>query len=433
MKKMITVMAVLSISAFVYADEINVDFDGKNEISISEMTVNKIANLEIEILEADSLNKKNKAYKEWTIMVFVNAKNNLEKYGLKDVNEMEMVGSCEKVSIVVELGRMDGFDSSDGDWVGTRRYLVQKDNNTKAITSPVVQDLGKVDMGDWKQLVDFGAWAKKNYPAKKYMLIVWNHGSGWEKHIKSIVDKGLSYDDETHNHFTTSQLGMALNQIGKIDVYGSDACLMQMASVDYEIKDNITYIVGSEETEPGDGYTYNTMLEPIVSNPAITPYEAAKVLVDAYSNHYQELSVAYTQSFVRTSAFPKFLTLMNDWVYAVIMAGDKIIVRIAVSNTQKYTMRDNKDLYHFVSLVGEKTVNADVKKKGEVLMNYIKRSVVGYNRWSSSSGGWWGPDDYSNSHGIAVYLPGYLYSENYDELKWAKDSNWDDLIKWYTE
>ncbi|MCK5582742.1 MAG: hypothetical protein KAI33_03075, partial [Elusimicrobiales bacterium] len=89
MKKMITVMAVLSISAFVYADEINVDFDGKNEISISEMTVNKIANLEIEILEADSLNKKNKAYKEWTIMVFVNAKNNLEKYGLKDVNEME--------------------------------------------------------------------------------------------------------------------------------------------------------------------------------------------------------------------------------------------------------------------------------------------------------------------------------------------------------
>ncbi|MCG2726339.1 MAG: clostripain-related cysteine peptidase [Elusimicrobia bacterium] len=440
MLRKITVVAVaLLISSVIYAgaQDIKIDFDGKKSFSFSERITSEIANLEIKIPEVDSLNKKTKipkewAIKEWTIMVFVNAKNNLEEYGLKDVNEMEMVGSSDKVNIVVEMGRMDGFDSSEGDWIGTRRYLIQKDGNPNAVTSPVVQDLGKVDMGDWKQLVDFGKWTKTNYPAKKYMLIVWNHGSGWDKNIKFILDRGLSYDDETHNHFTTPQLGMAINEIGRLDVYGSDACLMQMASVDYEIKDSVAYIVGSEETEPGDGYTYNTMLEPIVSNPTLTPYQAAKVLVDAYSDHYQGLSYAYTQSLVKTSALPKLLTLMNDWVYAVGVAGDKEIVKNALLNAQSYAMKDNKDLYHFVSLVCEKTASAAVKEKGEVLMSYIKGGVVKYNRWSSSSGGWWGPDDYSNSHGIAVYLPKYSYNKSYDELKWAKYSNWDEFIKWYT-
>src|SRR3989339_803156 len=77
--------------------------------------------------------------KEWTIMVFVNAKNNLESYGLKDMNEMEMIGSGDKYNVVVELARMKGFDSSEGDWTTSRRYLVKKDNDTGKITSPVVE------------------------------------------------------------------------------------------------------------------------------------------------------------------------------------------------------------------------------------------------------------------------------------------------------
>ena len=442
LKKIIAAAVVLSMSAvYIGAQEVEIDFDGKSDIqktqniegfSISDMVAEKIASLEIEAPEMDSLNKKTKGSAEWTIMVFVNSKNNLEKYGLKDVNEMEMIGSSDKVNIVVEMGRMSGFDSSEGDWKGTRRYLIQKDDNINAVTSPIVEDLGKTDMGDWKQLAKFGKWAKEKYPAKKYMLIVWNHGSGWEKSVKSIVDKGLSYDDETHNHFTTPQLGMAINEIGKIDVYGSDACLMQMVSVDYELKDNVTYIVGSEETEPGDGYTYNTMLDPIVSNPTITAYQAAKVVVDAYSDHYQDMSYAYTQAFVRTSAMSTLLKLMNEWAYAVTEAGDKAIVKTAISNSQSFAMKDNKDLYHFVSLVGEKTASSVVKEKGEDLMVYIKRSVVAYDRWNSSSGGWWGPEDYSNTHGIAVYLPSYSYNKNYSELKFAQYSNWDEFIQWYT-
>ena len=242
---------LIAVSALVSAE---INFDTPNKTSLKQ----EISKLELSVpaaAPAEEGGVSEQAQKEWTVMVYVNSKNNLEQYGLLDVNEMEMVGSTDKVNVVAELGRINGYDSSDGNWIGSRRYLVKKDANMNKIVSPVLKDLGKVDMGDYKHLIEFVNWAKAAYPAKKFMLIVWNHGSGWDKNGRPRISKGISYDDETDNHITTPQLGMALKAIGKIDVYGSDACLMQMPEVVYEIKDYVTYVVGSEETEPGDGYT----------------------------------------------------------------------------------------------------------------------------------------------------------------------------------
>ena len=63
---------------------------------------------------------------------------------------MENVGSSENVNIVVELGRVKGHDASDGDWTGSRRYLIKKDNDPKHISSPVLMEIKNSDMGDWK-------------------------------------------------------------------------------------------------------------------------------------------------------------------------------------------------------------------------------------------------------------------------------------------
>jgi hypothetical protein len=42
---------------------------------------------------------------EWTLMVFMNAKNNLEADALANFREIAIVGSIPKVNVVVELGR----------------------------------------------------------------------------------------------------------------------------------------------------------------------------------------------------------------------------------------------------------------------------------------------------------------------------------------
>ncbi|MCK4935923.1 MAG: hypothetical protein KAR84_03655, partial [Elusimicrobiales bacterium] len=83
LKKIIAAAVVLSMSAvYIGAQEVEIDFDGKSDIqktqniegfSISDIIAEKVSNLEIEVPEMDSLNKKIKGSAEWTIMVFVNS------------------------------------------------------------------------------------------------------------------------------------------------------------------------------------------------------------------------------------------------------------------------------------------------------------------------------------------------------------------------
>jgi hypothetical protein len=359
----------------------------------------------------------------WTVMVYINAKNNLEQFGLLNVNQMEMVGSTDKVKIAVELGRMSTYDSSDGGWKGERRYIIQKDNDTNHISSPVLQQIDKADMGDWNHLVDFVNWAKQTAPAQHYMLIVWNHGSGW---LKSSGDdnllRGISYDDESGNHMSTPDLAKALAAIGKIDIYASDACLMQMAEVDYQIKDFATYIVGSEQTEPGDGYTYNTILGPLADKPDMSALELSKVTVQSYKDHYASSSEGATQSAVDTATLPKLTSLLNDWTKAVMSANEMAAVKNARSQSQQFYLSDNKDLLHFVSLVDAATQNPAVKSAGAPLEDFLSNSVIVANGADGSS--------MANAKGLAIYLPDSDFSGDYSELTWAKDSNWPQFAQW---
>ena len=369
---------------------------------------------------------------EWTIMVYINGKNNLEPFAIKDINEMEQVGSNAKMNIVVELGRMDGYDTSNGDWKTTRRYLVSKDKDTATIGSKMLADLGDIDMGNYQSVIDFGKWAKQAYPAKKYMLVIWNHGSGWEKGLKARITKGISYDEVTGNHINTPQLGQILKDIGGVDVYGSDACLMQMAEVDYEIKDSVQYIVGSEETEPGDGYTYNTFLSPLAAKPTMTAEELGLAAVKSYGDHYQASGKeGATQSLVKVSAVPQMMNLVNDFAYAVTQANEKDLAKSARDGAVKFAIAENKDLYDFTRLVVAGTKSADVKAKGQALMSYITSTLVLANRTvNAPAGGWSEAVDYSPAKGMSIYIPSGSLGDGYTDMQWAKYSNWDEFLDW---
>jgi len=415
--KMFGALAALLLVPSVYALDGSVMFDQGGSVArmVGQL---KAANAGAEIIP---LPGNPKADKKWTVMVFVNAKNNLESFGLKDVNEMEMVGSDDNVNIVAELGRINGYSTAEGDWKGSRRYLIQKDENPSAITSPVVMEIAKSDMGSWQYLVGFSKWAMENYPAQKYVLVVWNHGAGWNKDAAFEAARGISYDDETSHHITTPELRQALAAIGGINILSMDACLMQMVEVAYEVKGLAEYIVASEETEPGDGYTYNTFLAPLVKNPDMGSAELSKTMVDSYTDHYQAINQAGTQSSVKVAALDQFTTLVNGFVDALIAAGDLTVAKNAKLKTQAFYYSSNKDIYHFAKLVGETTANPDVAAKSAELMGFIKNSVVFHNRATGAK--------YANAFGLAVYMP-TSYTAAYDTLLWAQDSKWDDFIKW---
>ena len=80
---------------------------------------------------------------------------------------MTQVGSTDQFNMIVQLDRSMGEPCN--------RLFINKGNYD------VVEAMGECDMGNVDVLTDFVEWGAKTYPAKKYAVVIWNHGSGWSK------------------------------------------------------------------------------------------------------------------------------------------------------------------------------------------------------------------------------------------------------------
>jgi hypothetical protein len=190
---------------------------------------------------------------EWTIIVYSAADDEvLEESMWFDLNEMEMVGSNSQMNIVVQIDRYSSGFTGDGDWADTRRYLIAPDNNLDGITSPLVQSLGEVDTGDPQTLIGFVTWAVQSYPAKKYALIMSDHGGGWTGGFSDM--SASSYSDLSIPEIVSSIEQIRQNTgIDKFELIGFDACLMGQIEVFGSLYPYSNYMVASEEVIPGYG------------------------------------------------------------------------------------------------------------------------------------------------------------------------------------
>ena len=71
---------------------------------------------------------------KWAILVYIdgdsgNTNSSLESAGIDDINEMEQVNLPSDVNVLVQFDRIEGHDSSNGDWTTTRRYRIIHDND----------------------------------------------------------------------------------------------------------------------------------------------------------------------------------------------------------------------------------------------------------------------------------------------------------------
>jgi hypothetical protein len=125
-----------------------------------------------------------------------------------------------------------------------------------------------------------------------------------------------------------------------------------------------------------------------------------------------------TQSSIYAKALKELARVSDDFISALIASNDVNNAKNARAKAQKFYYSSNKDFYHFVKLITDTTQASDVKAKGQALLDLLKNKVIVHNR-----------SGYQNAYGLAVYVPTY-YTTSYDELMWAKDTKWDDLIKW---
>ncbi|MBI5745143.1 MAG: hypothetical protein HY952_11410 [Elusimicrobia bacterium] len=400
--------------------------------------------------------------KKWTVLVFVNGKNDLERAGLLNVNMMEMVGSNASVNIVAELGRMNGQGgdtTDDGNWTGSRRLYVTKDKDMKKVSSKVVMATEKVDMGDYKRAVDFVLWGKKNYPAEKYMLILWDHGSGWMDPRKEAAKaaspdgKGISFDDETGNYIRTREIGSIVREAGGVDVLAFDACLMQMGETLSEVKGSVNVMVGSEEVVPGVGYPYHSFLGALAKEPGMGAEKLGAIMVEAYRMFYeQDIKRGAQLSAIRVAKASEFENRVKDVAAALKEVDDTAALKAARAGVLRFDMigaqSDPKkqisfygDLYNYLELaegaMTAKGAAADgLKAKSAGLREFIAKDLV-------ISNGYFDKDrighDFKDSHGISVYIPPVIekidqaklegiFEGKYADFAFAKATGWHDFV-----
>ncbi len=364
------------------------------------------------------------AQREWLVLVFMNGVNNLGIWGCltNNLNQMEAVGSTDKVAILAEYGLLSAGDAQSLQFQqGAKTVYIKRDADTNRVTSPVVYTSNFSDMGNADNLVLFAKRALRLYPAKKLAVIVWNHGAG---------RLGISFDDVSKNYMRVDDLGRAMGQIAqaaghKVDLFATDACLMQMASVAYELRNSVNVIVGSEETVPGDGYPYTPILASLTADPGMGPEQLGSVMVDDYLANY---NTDATLSALRTAALPAFVRALDNWIDAL-KADPKAFAAAADpalgSSVSHFGYEDSKDLVDYIDRVdASPAAGSQVKAAGAALKNFIENALlIRYGARPAAD------DTYTAANGLAIYMPDLRYdSSNYESLSFSGDSEWGDFL-----
>lgn len=365
----------------------------------------------------------------WTVMVYMDGDNNLEGAAIDDLNELEVAGSTSNVNVVVQCDRINGYDASNGDWTGCRRYEVATDTGyDTTIVSVMRQDLGEVNMGDPDTLIDFVTWAKNDYPAEHYLLVLWDHGSGWKAPVSEPV-KSVCTDDTSNDSLSMRDLRTALESVTSsggcpLDIVGFDACLMGMLEVDYDIMPYAHYRVGSQEVEPFDGWDYIALMTYLNQNSAAPPAAVAREIVRGYMAFYGK-SGGETQSAVHVNPTSHVVDALD--IFACHLAGAmqyKTEIQEARTHAETFFDPDYIDLYHFAALIHGKVPLAGIQKDAEVLMNAIQNAVTAEGHGIL----------HLNAHGISIYFPDSFagYQSRYEnDVELTGDTFWDEFLNQY--
>lgn len=358
--------------------------------------------------------------KEWNFLVYVNGVNSLDSFGSMNINQMEEIGSTDKMNILVEWGS-ETFKTG-------KRLLIKKDNEKNKVTSPVVSEVQNPDFGSPQQLSNFIDWAHKNYPAKKYFIVVWNHGSGWHKSQDNPLKlQDISYDERTGNTITTEQLGEvmahAAQTIGhKVDIYGSDACLMGMIEVASEMSESVSYFLGSQELEPGEGWPYNVFLSKWQSNMEQSPADVAKLLSKEFTAAYSGGiygNVDATMSVLDLNQIAPFQTAMAQFASELKTLNLAQMPRVqeTVKQTKKFFV-DYFDIGNFLDNLDKNSITTS--SASEVRKTFAQLVIANDQNVDN------------RTHGLSIWIPNAsdldYYWSRYKNLAFQKATAWGDFL-----
>jgi hypothetical protein len=412
--------------------------------------------------------------KPWTVLVYLAGDNNLDGAGVTDLMEMKAVGSSETLNVVAQFDRAGTTDK-------THRYYLRKGTT---LAQDRVADLGETNTGDPKVLDAFLSWGIASYPADRTLVVLWNHGAGWDdtniyKAVKRGLKRGVTYkrrhvagaapgardirladvhrvgerlrravfatsiakaastrailfDDSAQDFLDNLELKRvatkAKSALGdRIDVLGMDACLMSMAEVAYQLRSAVDVQVGSEELEPGDGWPYTAILRKLAAKPSMTARELGRTIVACYLASYGA-SAGVTQSALDLARADDLCRSIDGLARALIDGCAEPATLLAIvrarRSSQHYDTKEYVDLAHFCARLKAVDAGEAIGDECDIVQGAVAASVIA----SGAKGG-----AVANSHGLSIYFPETPASPLYAKLDFAKQGIWAAFLKAYRQ
>jgi len=320
------------------------------------------------------------------------------------------------VNIVVEMGRpKQHYSDKYGAWSKNLRFHITK--GQEPTEADALTDLGDVNMGDPKSLVDFVAWGRETYPAKRTMLIIWNHGQGWRLpppgHPKAATGQlagGFRYvssDDDTGDKLYNRAIQDSLTELlagQRLDIIAFDACLMAMVETAYALRGVARVMVGSEELEPGQGWDYGRWLKPLIdAKGALTAEQLSCQLVRAMADQYGDL-VETTLSAVALDRLPDLATSISKFATTALPFITPMHIgafRTARHNCTNYGSGyglQSIDLAHYLEELVKVAPDPTVASAANETLAVLRTAILDHHASKSRQGSY-------GSNGLAIYYP----------------------------
>lgn len=287
--------------------------------------------------------------KEWTLLLYLSADRHLEDEAIDDVNGLERGLDPTNTYVVVQLDRTPGYDTSNGDWTTTRRYLLDPDTNSdRVIRSTMLEDLGELNMGDPATLVDFVTWGITAYPSERYLVMVWG----------SAAPMGIGFDDTSSDGLSiiNDELPWAFGQIKdalgrNVDLLVLWGCNIGLFENDFLLREYADVLARSEIATFNMVDEGEDLLAWLAANPTATAAELATALIDTHADF--QAANGRSMAWAAFDSSPSHVGLglaVDTFGRELVMAGGKSQPDISAAVAQTVYGYDVEfDLMHFAS------------------------------------------------------------------------------------
>ena len=333
--------------------------------------------------------------------------------------------------------------NTEPEWTGVRRYVVKYGDDAGKINSKVVEELPDANMGISQTAEDFFKWGIKEYPAKKYVFLMSDHGAGF---LGGFEDKGemMKMND------ISAMAGKVKKDTGAdIAAIIDDCCLMSQIEVAKSMKDSgldDTIFIASAETVGGQGMPYVKMLERIdelAGKKEATGLNIGKAIVEECAKTAEESTT--TVAALNLGKADTVVSAVDNLSKAMMASGEKDAIKSVFNNTLFYSQsspstpyRDFRDLGHLAdNLVKSKEISSPEIKKAAA---EVKKSLeVGDNNFIVAEEHVGSVEEYEPASGISIYAPKsstYISGKVYDQYKglsMSEDHSWDEMLEWLTD